>query len=260
MNIGIIGLGHMGQAMLEGFTRSAGHVKHTWHVSGGRSSKAKDSALKYGCVFHDSNQSLAEACDIIILSIPAKSVLTCLGELQEQLTAETIIISAAASVLLDELYDACPQTTRIARVIPNIPVNVNQGCSVFSAKNLDHPAHQIITDLFEQVGSVIEIEEKFCDIASTMTGCTPAFFALFIEGLADGGVKQGLPRDLAYQLVNYACMGTAATLIEKQIIPAQLKDQVASPGGTTIRGITALDQYKVRFAANEAIQAAVSKK
>jgi pyrroline-5-carboxylate reductase len=170
-----------------------------------------------------------------------------------------LIISIAAGVPLSVLEAALPDT-RVIRVMPNTPTLVGAGMAALApGRGVTPEDLSLALELFEAVGQAVVVEERLMDAVTGLSGSGPAFVAVFIEALADGGVKMGLPRPLALTLATQTVLGTARLCHEEQIHPALLKDLVTSPGGTTIAGLHALESSGFRAAVMDAVTAAAAR-
>ncbi|WP_054746172.1 pyrroline-5-carboxylate reductase family protein [Amylolactobacillus amylophilus] len=138
-------------------------------------------------------------------------------------------------------------------MIPNIPVSVNQGVLAVDSTVDQASEDTPVMELLRGLGQIVRVEADLLDVVSAGGGSAPAFAAIFVEALADSMVLHGLGRKVAYQVAEQMLRGTASLLLDRQILPAQLKDLVASPGGSTIRGVNALEQHGFRAAVMEAI-------
>jgi pyrroline-5-carboxylate reductase len=167
-----------------------------------------------------------------------------------------LIISILAGVTLDTLESAfteCP----VVRVMPNTPATVGAAMSAIAVgKKVTPEETEIAGKIFAAVGEVVTVPESLMDGVTGLSGSGPAYVAIMIEALADGGVAVGLPRAIAQKLAIQTVLGTAKLLQESQIHPAELKDRVSSPGGTTIAGVAALEKGVFRAATIEAVKAA----
>lgn len=257
--IGMIGVGHLGSAVLKGLLKSHYITPDHLLISGGSSGKAKTLAEQLGCQFHTDNRELVKKSDIVILAVIPRILPTILDEINADLKDNTIVISAASSFTLAQFYQHLPQHIAVIRAIPNIPSAVCQGMTAMSAaKQVSAQQLDEAKQLFSAIGKIALVDESKLDISSTVAGCSPAYVALFIEALADAGVLAGLSREEAYLLSKQAVLGAATVLLEQDMLPAQLKDGVCSPGGTTIRGVTQLEKFGLRNAVIEAVKASAN--
>lgn len=255
--IGIIGTGHMGKALLKGLIRSRYAMPRQFILSGGKSGKTQELANKLKCIYASSNTEVAKKCNHIILAVTPQVLPHVLKEIAASISKDTLLISLAASFTIADLEAHLPAKTQIIRALPNIPVDVCAGMTALCASSsIKRSSLNAIRHMFESVGKTLFVEENKLPISSIVAGCSPAFTALFIEALADAGVMYGLSRDEAYLIAKQAALGTAQSLLEQEIHPAEFKDMVASPGGITIRGIAALEQNGLRNAVIQAVKAA----
>lgn len=167
-----------------------------------------------------------------------------------------VVVSILAGVSLRQL-EAAFDCQPVIRAMPNTPATVGSGITAIASGKAVTPEHrERATAIFRAVGEVVTVPESLLDAVTGLSGSGPAYVAILIEALADGGVAAGLPRAIASQLALSTVLGTAQLLHSTNLHPAQLKDQVTSPGGTTIAGVAALERAGFRSALIEAVQAA----
>ena len=158
------------------------------------------------------------------------------------------------------LAEALPASARFVRVMPNTPLAVGEGMSLLSSRyTCTDEEFSFARSVFEAAGKVAVVEDHVFTAANGISGCGPAFVYQFIEALADGGVRYGVPRALAYELASQTLIGAAKMVLETGEHPGKLKDAVCSPGGTTIEGIFALEKGGLRAAVMDAVGATVEK-
>jgi pyrroline-5-carboxylate reductase len=169
-------------------------------------------------------------------------------------------MSIAAGITIKQIADALGANTRIIRVMPNTPCLVGASASAFAASASATAADvQLAERLLGSVGRSVQVPEKLLDAVTGLSGSGPAYVAVVIEALVDGGVRMGLPRDLATTLATQTVLGSAKMLLDTGMHPAQLKDMVASPAGTTIAGLHALESGGLRAALIDAVEAATNR-
>ncbi len=208
----------------------------------------------------DTNRAVATACDVLILAVKPQVMPAVLAELRDAITPRHLIISIAAGVTLLTLTQAFPAGTRLVRVMPNTPCLVGASASGYSPGESATAADtERVGRLFAAVGKAFRVAEPLLDAVTGLSGSGPAFVYVFIEALADGGVKCGLPRDIAQALAAQTVFGAAKMVLETGQHPGALKDAVASPGGTTIAGLHALEIAAFRAAAMNAVEAATKR-
>lgn len=213
---------------------------------------------QYQVSVSDSNQDVFLNSEILLLAIKPQIFDIVNQELSalDNHNHKPLILSILAGVTLSKLQSAFPSQP-IIRVMPNTPALVGAAMTAIA------PNSRVTTDdislaksIFSAIGDLIEVPETLMDGVTGLSGSGPAFVALMIEALADGGVVAGLPRTVAQQLALQTVLGTAELIKTKQLHPAQLKDQVTSPGGTTIAGVAQLEKKRFRSAVIEAVKAA----
>jgi pyrroline-5-carboxylate reductase len=171
-----------------------------------------------------------------------------------------LLISIAAGVPIETLREAAGGPPNIVRVMPNICCTVGAAASAFApGPDVTDEQRRFVADMLRSAGEAVEVEEKLINAVTGLSGSGPAFAALFIEALADGGVKAGLSRDQAQRLAAQTALGAARWVMENDDGPARLKDLVSSPGGTTITGVAALEARAFRSAVIEAVVAAADR-
>ncbi len=258
--IAMIGGGQMALALAEGFCR-AGLLQPsdiTVHdpVPAARERLA---ARVPGILFGDSGAAAAAAAGIVFLAVKPQQAATACREFAAALAPDAVVVSIVAGLTLHNLAELTG-TRRIVRVMPNTPCLVGRGVSVV-CRTPEVPAADLarVLELLAAVGRVHEADETLMDAVTGLSGSGPGFVALLVEALADGGVKAGLPRTLALALATQTLSGTAALLDETGEHPAQIKDRVSSPGGTTIAGLAVLEQRGVRGALIDAVVTAAAR-
>ena len=204
------------------------------------------------------NLAAAAAAEVLLLAIKPQVIDTIAAEMADSKfpVAKPLVISILAGVPLARLEAIFPQQA-VIRAMPNTPATVGGGMTAITAGKLVEERHRsLATAIFQAVGEVVEVPESLMDAVTGLSGSGPAYVALMVESLADGGVAAGLPRVIAAQLALQTVLGTAQLLQESGWHPAELKDRVTSPGGTTIAGIAQLEKAGFRSALIEAVKAA----
>ncbi len=214
-----------------------------------------------------SSETGVTACEALELSKAADVLLVCVKphDVASALTScglldmSKLIISVAAGVKIQKIESIAP-LARVVRVMPNTPALIHKGAAAFAlgSKALEDDA-DVVQEIFSAVGLVLRVEESLLDAVTGLSGSGPAFVYLVIEALADGGVREGLSRTQALQLAAQTVAGAAEMILQTAEHPAKLKDNVASPGGTTIEGIAALEARAVRWAFIDAVRAATAR-
>jgi pyrroline-5-carboxylate reductase len=211
----------------------------------------------YGISTTADNVAIVDKADALLLAIKPQIFDQVGPELLEATAGSTrLVLSILAGVTLARL-EACFPQWPIVRAMPNTPATVGAGITALTAGSYARPADLALArTIFQSVGDVVDVPEPLMDAVTGLSGSGPGYVAIIIEALADGGVAAGLPRATALQLALQTVRGTAELLLQSNLHPAQLKDRVTSPGGTTIAGIAALEAAGLRSALIEAVRAA----
>lgn len=252
MKIGVIGSGNMGTAMIKGWIKAGQNNIAVMNPENPRVTAFCD---KYHLpLFHNADEMIDWQPDVLMCTTPAKVTLEVVKQFAG-IDNDAILVSAAAGVRLNQLEDALPNHSW-TRIIPNIPVEVNAGTiGMTFGQHMNETTHQIVS-LMKLLGDVIPVSEDQLNIVGTIGGCGSAFIDVIMDALSDAAVKHGLDREKAYQLVSSMVAGTGKLALESKLSPSTLRDQVTSPGGTTIRGVQALEKHGVRFAMMDAVDEA----
>ncbi len=255
MKIGFFGAGHMGTAMIQGFIASGKVQPENILVKGGRSKTAANRQKELGFTLIDQLEDLAETSLLIVAVNPA-AVLPIIQSLPAAVIEKKIpLVSVAAGVDLAEMAEVLGKDYPLAHCIPNTPVSVNEGVLGISySEQLTTDDKETIDQSLQLLGTLVEIDEPLLGIVGSVAGCGPAFVDLFIEALSDAGVFYGLNRDLSYQIAQQMLKGAAELALQSKKHPGELKDGVATPGGTTIKGVVALEKYGFRNAVIEGVK------
>ena len=207
-----------------------------------------------------SNVEVAAAANILILATKPDQVGAALSEISSAITPGHLVISIAAGVTLAKLESALPAGTRVIRVMPNTPALVGAGASGFATgKNASVADGELAKKLLSALGVAVPVKESLLDAVTGLSGSGPAYVYQFIEALSDGGVAAGLPREIATQLAAQTVLGGAQMVLTTGLHPGVLKDQVTSPGGTTIEGLHELEKGGFRATVISAVRAAAEK-
>lgn len=258
--VAMIGGGQMALALAAGFCR-AGLVSASDIVVYDPADAARErlAAAVPGVRFVDTPAAAAASAGIVFLAVKPQQAAAACREISASLRSDAVLVSIAAGITLASLTDLAG-TSRVVRVMPNTPCLVGQGVSVVCQTSDVSPAAAArVRDLLGAVGHVHEADEAQMNAVTGLSGSGPGFVALVVEALADGGVKAGLPRTLALSLAIETLSGTGALLEQTGEHPAQIKDRVSSPGGTTIAGLAVLEQRGVRGALIDAVVAATNR-
>ncbi len=255
--IGFVGAGQMARALARGFVQ-AGLVDGSRVVAHDPAQEAVEqfAAEVVGARIVNSNAAVVANADVVILAVKPQHMPLVLEELRSAVTDDKLVVSIAAGVSLSTLADGL-KTERLVRVMPNTPCLIGQGAAGFAlASGASDADGQLVSQLLSAVGLAIPLDERLLDVVTGLSGSGPAYVFTVIESLSDGGVRMGLPRDVATALAVETVLGAAAMVKLSGEHPAVLKDRVASPGGTTIAGLRALEEHGLRAALMAAVEAA----
>lgn len=259
MKIGFIGCGNMGGALAKAVCKRVDSA--TVSLSNRSPEKAKKLAEELGCI-HSTNQIIASDCTWIFLGVKPHlmgGVLAEIAPILRQRTTEFVLVTMAAGLGTARIQEMAQGKYAVIRTMPNTPSAIGAGVLQYCGRDTTPEQLAIFADLLSDAGLVDYLPEELIDAASCVSGCGPAFAYLFIEALADGGVACGLPRDKAMLYAAKMLQGASQLVLETGEHPAKLKDQVCSPGGSTIQGVRALEEGGFRSAAIQAVLAAFEK-
>ncbi|MEM8779517.1 MAG: pyrroline-5-carboxylate reductase [Cyanobacteria bacterium P01_G01_bin.49] len=257
IRLGIIGGGVMAEAIVTRLLASDIYSAETVLVSEPQLQRREFLAKTYQVNVTANNQETFDASEALLLAIKPQVLDKVTVELQlENRENYPLILSILAGVKLARLEKAFINFP-VIRVMPNTPAMVGAGVTAIAGGKHIKPHHLSLgSSIFAAVGEVVEVPESMMDAVTGLSGSGPAFVAMMIEGLSDGGVAAGLPRAIASKLARQTVLGTAKLIEETGLHPAQLKDNVTSPGGTTIAGVGKLEEKGFRSAVIEAVRAA----
>lgn len=252
--IGVIGAGKIGSAIARGIIR-AGLVKKENVMASDVSDELRQAiARDLDIKVTPDNGALCDFAEITILAVKPQIVDPVAREIAKKLGKSKLLVSVAAGVPLGRIETHLEPGARVVRVMPNIPCVVGAGAAGFAGG-----AHATAADL-EKVGAILNsfgvglaVEEKYLDAVTGLSGSGPAYVFLFMEALADGGVQVGLSRDVALKLAMQTVYGAARMALESNKHLSELKDEVTSPGGTTIAGLYAMEQNGFRGTVMDAV-------
>ena len=214
-------------------------------------------ASQTGAEVVDSNTEVMAHAEIVILSVKPQQMQDVLDDIQNHVTMNHLIVSIAAGVPLKTLSDSLGEGSRIIRVMPNAPCLVGASAAAFSVGGTATAEDSALVErMLSLVGIAVPVAEQLLDAVTGLSGSGPAYVYQIIEALSDGGVRVGLPRDIALKLAAQTVLGAAKMVLETGEHPAALKDAVTSPGGTTIAGLHALEQGGLRGCLINAVEAA----
>jgi len=259
MKFGCIGIGNMGAAILRGAFSAGSLDPQDTCIYDTNMQKCLSFKQEYAVECSDNLESLINASDIILIAVKPHILNSVLKE-HSACFKNKAVISIAAGRNMKTLSAMLPESCRILRVMPNTPALVGEGMIVFeTCDTLSSEEKSFAYNLFSSVGSIDSVDAKLMDAVTGVSGSGPAYVYMFIEALADGGVRAGLPREIAKKLAAQTVIGAAKMVLETGENPEELKDRVCSPGGTTIEAVAALEEHGLRNAVLKAVQACVEK-
>jgi pyrroline-5-carboxylate reductase len=260
LTIGFLGAGKMAAALARGFVR-AGLVTARQVIASDPSEAARAAfAKEVGAKTTASNPEVTKFADVLVLAVKPDQVSTVLADVRDHFTAKHCLISIAAGMPLAKLEAGLGAGARLIRVMPNTPALVGASATAFALGKSARPEDgELAQKLFSAIGLAFQVKEALLDAVTGLSGSGPAYVCLFIEGLSDGGVAAGLPREVATRLAAQTVMGSAKMVLETGLHPGVLKDMVTSPGGTTIEGLHELEKGRLRGTLISAVRAAAEK-
>lgn len=257
IRIGVLGVGNMGAAIVRGLVTSGKLSASALCATDAAIDRLNELAEDYGVAAVQGNRALVAQCDVVILAVKPQILFRVFDEVGPTVAATRLFISIAAGITTKAIEQALPPTARVVRTMPNTPAVALASVTAIAKGSRTKPEDmEMARFLFESIGQVVEVEEAMLDAVTGLSGSGPAYVLLAIEALADGGVRMGLPRKVAQLLAAQTVFGTAKMVLESELHPAQLRDNVTSPGGTTIAGLSALEAGAVRHSFISAVQAA----
>lgn len=253
--LGFIGMGNMAQAICSGFLAGGVLKAEDVYAYAPTADKLEANAARIGFNPVHSLKELVDKCDTLIMACKPYQVPRVLKEVGEDFDGKAIV-SIALGWDFAAYSQVLPDDARVQFVMPNTPAAVGDGIFLFEAiYSLEEDERMQVMDAFAHLGLVRELPSDLMGIGGAITGCGPAFIDLYIEAMADAAVKYGIPRMLAYELVSTTVRGSAELQLSTGEHPGALKDAVCSPGGSTIRGVAALEEKGLRAACIAAIDA-----
>lgn len=254
--IGFIGYGNMAQAIAKGLLDSGACQGSQICACAGHFDRLCKNAEKMGIRPMHNAKEVAEGADLVIIAVKPGLVESVAVPIRELLEGK-IVVSIAAGYGFEKYEDILGGKVHHISTIPNTPVSVGEGIFVCEERHsLTEEEFEKFTELFGKIALIEMVEPSLLSIAGTISGCTPAYTAMYLEALADAGVKHGLSRDAAYRMAAKMIAGTGKMCLAAETHPGVLKDAVCSPGGSTIRGVAALEKTGFRGSVIGAVDAA----
>jgi len=258
-NITFIGGGNMAHAIAKNMLSGSLVKADETTIADLNKDRLKFLADDLGVNITDDNVNAIKDSAVVILSIKPQIFRKVYSKFADSLK-DKCVVSIMAGITLDELKKALPSSARILRTMPNMPAIVGEGMTALCKENnLTDQERDFVEKIFLSVGKICYVEEHLIDAVIGITGSGPAYAFMFMEALADAGVLHGLPRALSYELAAQLLKGSAECVLEANLHPAELKDRVCSPAGTTIEAVKSLEKNGFRGVVIDAVDECVKK-
>lgn len=263
MKIGIVGLGKMGEAIIEGLRRPVpGEPSTVFEIKATTRSEesAAEAGKKLGIDCTTDNARLAKESEILIVCVKPHQAKGAIEGMRANLSSDKLVITICAAITTGQAEEWSGGKAPVIRAMPNTPALIGAGMTVYAGGKLARSEHHAIAErIFGTVGQTAQVEEHLMDGVTGLSGCGPAYIYLIIEALSEAGVKVGLPRKTATLLAAQTMMGSAKMVLERGEHPAALKDEVTTPAGCTIDGLMALEEGALRVTLIKAVLAATER-
>ncbi|KAA0893428.1 pyrroline-5-carboxylate reductase [Oryzomonas rubra] len=254
--IGFIGGGNMAEAIIKGLL-AGGFSPAAIMVAEPTPFRREFLTSTYGVELHEENLDIARRADILLLAVKPQVAASVLAGLEQVISPDKLIISIMAGISTGFIEESFNNGARVVRVMPNTPALIQAAATaICPGRKATQQDLEIAREIFSRVGTVVTLAEKQMDAVTGLSGSGPGYVFAFIEALADAGVKNGLPRDVAAQLAVQTVVGSARMAAETGEHPALLREKVTSPGGTTIAGLHTLENGRFRGLIMDAVDSA----
>ena len=259
--ITIVGAGNMGRAIIGGLLQGDDIPPHLITATRRNPEALERLQVQFpGIVTTDDNKAGVSGANIVVLAVKPQMALKVIKQIKDEVTEDTLVISVLAGLQTTTLNELFECALPVVRTMPNTPALVDEGATAMCAGEHATEAHLAIArKVFEAVGHVEEVPEYLMDAITGLSGSGPAYIFMIIEALTDAGVKQGIPRGIAFRLASQTVLGSARLVIETGKHPAILRDEVTTPGGTTITAIAALESHGLRTMLIDAVATATER-
>ena len=256
--VGFIGAGNMGGAIMRGLISKG--FKGPIIVADPQKELREALARESSHIKATANNMEAAKSDLLVLAVKPQIYPLVIEEIRDAIRADTVIVTIAAGLRINTVAEWFGGAKKIIRTMPNTPALVGEGMTALCpGPGVEEADINAVWELFESVGKVVDMPESLMDAYSALAGSSPAWVYLFLEALADGAVREGMPRLQAYQIAGQAILGSAKMALEAEEHPGVLKDQVCSPGGTTIESVASLEKAGFRSAIIDAVSVCTTK-
>ncbi|XP_014279605.1 pyrroline-5-carboxylate reductase 1, mitochondrial [Halyomorpha halys] len=261
MNLGFIGAGKMAHALAKGFIAAGLTKGNQLTVSCAPEDILSAETFKQlGATINYDNKEIIKRSEVTIIAVKPDVIPQVLTDIKDVVTKKNLLLSVAMGVTIKQLEQGLPGNSRVIRVMPNTPALVREGATVYvSGTHATEQDCNLTKQLFGSVGICERVSEYILDPVTALSGSGPAFIYTIIEALSDGAVRMGMARDLAYKLAAQTVVGAGKMVLNTQMHPGVLKDNVTSPAGSTCEGLHHLEENAVRSAFIKAIEGATKK-
>lgn len=260
VRVAVLGTGKMGGILLQAFLKQNLFALDQIHATVAHAERALALSTQWGVDVGTDNLKAASQADLILLGVKPFQVPALIEEIRPALTKDKLLLSFAASVQTRAIEDAAGLDIAVIRAMPNTPAALGAGATALCrGRFVVKQQIELAERIFDTVGRTVTVEEKLMDAVTALSGSGPAYVYVFIEALAEAGVKVGLPRDTATLLASQTVFGAAKMVLETGYHPALLKDSVTTPGGCTIEGVMALEEGGLRVALIKAVMRATER-
>lgn len=250
--LAVIGAGKIGSAIIKAVRSS---IKDVTIIATGRREETLKSAEKLGAIATRNNDEAVRKADLVVLSVKPHHFPTVIRQVSKESWSDKIVVSIMAGIRLETL-NVILKNADVYRAMPNINALVKHSATALATPNNNGKNRDVVESLFKCLGTVYWVPEEYLDIWTGLAGSGPAFLAEIIDALVLGAVASGMPRELSYQAILDVLEGTAILLRNRKIHPAEMRDEVTTPAGTTIRGLMVLESESVKAALMKTVEAA----
>ncbi|MBI2218618.1 MAG: pyrroline-5-carboxylate reductase [Candidatus Rokubacteria bacterium] len=255
--VGFVGAGNMGEALIRGLVEARVVPAASVLAHDVRADRLRELEGRFGIRIAKDNETLVREADVVVLAVKPQIMDAVLAGIAGEVTRDKLLISIAAGVSTARIRTALGTPARLIRVMPNTPALVLEGVTAMArGEGLEPGDLDLAAEVFRAVGRVVTLDEDLMDAVTGLSGSGPAYVAIVVEALADGGVRMGLDRQTAMTLATQTVAGAARLLQQTGMHPGALKDMVSSPGGTTIAGVAALEAGGLRATLISAVERA----
>lgn len=260
MKIGFIGLGNMATAMIGGILGKGLYSKEDIIGADKLQATADAAKAKFGITTYEDNKEVVRNADIVVFAVKPIFLPEVIEEIKNEMTMDKLIVSIVAGKSIAWIEEAFGKQIRLVRCMPNTPAFVGEGCTAICLNDFATKEDEnVALAMMNSFGKASVVMEHLMDAVVGVSGSSPAYVFMFIEAMADAAVLAGMPRAQAYEFAAQAVLGSAKMVLETGKHPAELKDMVCSPGGTTIEAVRVLEEKGFRSAVIDAIGACVEK-